>query len=104
MGYNSTLKTLRIEAGSQAGTAQGRKKRYNEVLVRLLNTVGVKINGDQLPFRSSADEMGEPIPQFTGDKRVTNLGWNREGQVTIQQEQPLPLTVLAITGTQTTSD
>ena len=104
LGYNSTLKTLRIEAGSQAGTAQGRKKRYNEVLVRLLNTVGVKINGDQLPFRSSADEMGEPIPQFTGDKRVTNLGWNREGQVTIKQEQPLPLTVLAITGTQTTSD
>ena len=104
LGYNSTLKTLRIEAGSQAGPAQGRKKRYNEVLVRLLNTVGVKINGDQLPFRSSADEMGEPIPQFTGDKRVTNLGWNREGQVTIKQEQPLPLTVLAITGTQTTSD
>jgi hypothetical protein len=104
LGFVSTLKTLRIEAGSKAGTAQGRKKRYNEIIVRLLNTVGITINGDQLPFRSSADEMGEPIPAFTGDKKVTNLGWNREGQITIKQTQPLPMTVLAVTGTLVTSD
>ena len=48
--------------------------------------------------------MGEPIEQFTGDKRVTNLGWNREGQITIQQKQPLPFTLLGITGTLVTSD
>ena len=104
LGFTSTIKTMKPEAGSQAGTAQGRKKRYNEVSVRLLNSVGVTINGDQLPFRTSADEMGEPIPAFTGDKRVTNLGWDREGQITIQQTQPLPLTVLSITGTLVTSD
>ena len=34
------------------------KKRYNEVMVRLLNTVGIKINGDQLPFRTSSTPMG----------------------------------------------
>ena len=104
LGFTSTIKTMKPEAGSQAGTAQGRKKRYNEVSVRLLNSVGVTINGDQLPFRTSADEMGEPIPAFTGDKRVTNLGWDRDGQITIQQTQPLPLTVLSITGTLVTSD
>ena len=104
LGFVSTLKTLRPEAGSQAGSAQGRKKRYNEVIVRLHKSVGVTINGDQLPFRTSADEMGEPIEQFTGDKRVTNLGWNREGQITIQQKQPLPFTLLGITGTLVTSD
>ena len=104
LGFTSTIKTMKPEAGSQAGTAQGRKKRYNEVSVRLLNSVGVTINGDQLPFRTSADEMGQPIPAFTGDKRVTNLGWDRDGQITIQQTQPLPLTVLSITGTLVTSD
>ena len=104
LGYISTIKTMRVEAGSQAGTAQGRKKRYNEVLVRLYKTVGVTINGDQIPFRSSASKMGQNIPQFTGDKRVTNLGWDREGQVTIKQTQPLPMTVLGVTGTLVTSD
>ena len=103
-GFVSTLKTLNIEAGAQAGTAQGREKRYNEIIVRLHESVGVTINNDQLPFRSSADEMGQPIPEFTGDKRVSNLGWDKEGQITIQQTQPLPLTVLAITGTLVNSD
>jgi len=104
LGYKSTIKTMRVEAGAEAGTAQGRKKRYNEVLVRLYKTVGVTINGDQLPFRTSANKMGQPISSFSGDKRVSNLGWDREGQVTIQQTQPLPMTILGITGTLVTSD
>ena len=104
LGYVSTIKTLKVEAGSQAGTAQARKKRYNEVVVRLLKSVGVTINGDQLPFRTSATPMGQDIPEFTGDKRVSNLGWDREGQIEIKQTQPLPMTVLGITGTMVTSD
>ena len=104
LGYVSTIKTLRPEGTAQAGTAQGRKKRYNEIIVRLLDSVGVTINNDQLPFRSSANAMGEPIPAFTGDKRVTNLGWDRDGQITIKQTQPLPMTVLAVTGTIVTTD
>jgi hypothetical protein len=99
LGYVSTLKTMRPEGGSQAGTSQGRKKRYNEIIVRLLNTVGATINGDQIPFRTSANAMGESITEFTGDKRVTNLGWDRDGQIVVQQTQPLPMTVLGITGT-----
>ena len=104
LGYVSTLKTMKVESGASAGTAQGRKKRYNEVLVRLLSTTGATINGDQLPFRTSANAMDESITAITGDKRVTNLGWDREGQITIQQNQPLPMTILGISGTLVTSD
>ena len=104
LGYTSKIKTMRVEAGANAGTAQGRKKRDNEVMVRLHKTVGIKINGDQLPFRTSSTPMGQNIPEFTGDKRVTNLGWDRDGQIEILQEQPLPMTVLGITGTLVTSD
>jgi hypothetical protein len=73
-------------------------------MVRLLDTTGVKINGDQLPFRTSSTPMGSGIGLFTGDKRVTNLGWDRDGIIEIKQEQPLPLTVLGIHGTLTVSD
>jgi len=104
LSYTSTLKTMRVESGSQAGKAQGRKKRWNEVQVRLLNTTGVKINGDQVPFRTSSTPMSSGIGLFTGDKRVTNLGWDRDGIIEIKQEQPLPLTVLGIHGTLTVSD
>ena len=104
LGYTSKIKTMKIESGSQAGTAQARKKRYNEVVVRLYKSVGLSVNGDQIPFRSSSTPMGQDIPEFTGDKRVSNLGWNREGQIEIEQTQPLPMTVLCITGTLVTSD
>jgi hypothetical protein len=48
--------------------------------------------------------MDESIAPITGDKRVMNLGWDREGQITIQQTQPLPMTILGISGTLVTSD
>jgi hypothetical protein len=48
--------------------------------------------------------MGQNIKEFTGDKRVINLGWDRDGQIIIKQEQPLPMTILGITGTLVTSD
>ena len=95
---------MKIEAGSQSGTAQARKKRYNEVVVRLHKSVGITINGDQLPFRTSATPMGQDIPEFSGDKRVSNLGGDREGQIQVEQTQPLPMTILGITGTLVTSD
>lgn len=102
--YISKIKTMRAEAGSEAGTAQARPKRYNEVTVRLHESVGVTINGDQVPFRTSSTPVGQNIENFTGDKRVTNLGWDRDGQIIIEQTQPLPLMVLGITGTMVTSD
>ena len=104
LGYVSKVKTMRIESGAAAGTAQARPKRFNEVVVRLYKTVGVTINGDQLPFRTSSSPVSQSIPLFTGDKRVTNLGWDRNGQIVIEQTQPLPMTVLGISGTLNTSD
>ena len=95
---------MRAEAGAEGGTAQARPRRYNEVTVRLYESVGVTINGDQVPFRTSSTPVGQNIENFTGDKRVTNLGWDRDGQIIIEQSQPLPLMVLGITGTLVTSD
>jgi hypothetical protein len=94
--FDSTIETMRPDAGQDAGTAQGEQKSINDITVRLYKSLGCTIQGDLLTFRKPADPMGLPPPMFTGDKRVTNLGWSTEGQITIQQTQPLPMTVLAI--------
>lgn len=104
LGYISKIVTLKIEKPTEAGTSQNRPKRFNEIAVRLDKSVGVTINGDQIPFRTSSSPMGQNIEEFTGDKRVTNAGWDRNGQITIEQTQPLPMTVLGITGTLVSSD
>lgn len=96
--FASKIVTNRPEQGSAIGTAQGAQKRFHQITVRLHESVGCSINGDQLNFRSAEDPMTAPIPVFTGDKQITNLGWNKDGRVTIEQSQPLPLTLLAVIG------
>lgn len=102
LGYVSKIETMRIEAGSPDGTAQGKTKRIHAVVLRFWRSLGVKVGPssdklDVLPFRSSADPMGEPPPLFTGDKKVRfRGGYSREGRMVIQQDQPLPLTVIAL--------
>jgi len=102
LGYASRIKTMRVEAGADDGTAQGKKKRIHRATVRLYRTLGLKIGTetgalDTLPFRTGADPMDSPPPLFSGDKRVTlRGGWNTEGRVVIEQTQPLPMHVVSL--------
>lgn len=102
LGYMSDLETMRIEAGSADGTAQGKIKRFNKVSFRFYETLGAKFgpNADKLdiiPFRDSSVPMGQAPQRFTGDKEVSwPSGYETEGRLYIRQDQPLPMTILAI--------
>lgn len=98
--YTSTLETLRPEVQLRdGGTSQGRKKRWNEVVVRVYQTLGLKVLGDTIPFRKAGDAMDAPPPLVSQDIRKTNLGWDREGRITVEQPYPLPATINGLTGT-----
>lgn len=100
--YISNLKTLRLEGGSMNGTAQGSMKRISHVTVRLFQSLGLQVgydkdNLERAPFRTSADKVGGPPSLFNGDYEVKfNRGYDRDGQIYIRQDQPLPLSVLAL--------
>ena len=52
---------------------------------------------DRIPFRSSAAAMTAAIPLFTGDKEIEfRGGFDTDGFVVVQQDQPLPLTIIGI--------
>ena len=102
LAYESNIKTLRIEAGAADGTAQGKTKRIHRVNVRLYKTLGLKFGPDEngldiLPFRTSADPMGNPPALFSGDRSVNwNDGYDTDGQMYFRQDQPLPFTLLGL--------
>ena len=96
--FTPELITLRPEIPDRAGSLQGRKKRWVKVGVRLMDTLGVTINGDQVESRSSDDEMDVVPEAFSGDVISVNTGWDRDGEITIKQTQPLPITVLGVFG------
>ena len=101
-GYDSTLQTNRIEAGAGDGTAQGKTKRINKVVIRFYNTLGAQAgpdesNLDEIQFRKGSDPMDKPPPLFSGDKLIEwPDGYNFDGYVMVKQTQPLPMTVVAI--------
>jgi hypothetical protein len=95
--YETTLVTLTPELMLPEGTTQGRPVSLSEVVVRLYNSIGCKVENEQVPFRKfGAGILDKPVAPFTGDKKVDILGWARGKQLTIKQTQPLPLCVLAI--------
>ena len=110
LGYNSTGKTMRIEAGGADGTAQGKLKRIHRAIFRFFQSVGLNVqstNGTAFPepFRTSADKMDNPVALYTGDKRWAWDGsYELEGQVTWTQSDPLPSNVLMVVAQLETQD
>tara|TARA_R110000744_G_scaffold320526_1_gene426675 strand:- start:1794 stop:2345 length:552 start_codon:yes stop_codon:yes gene_type:complete len=104
IGYNYTsiLETLRLEAGADDGISQGKVKRIHGVTVRFLDSIGAEVgpnlsNLDRLPFRDSSMAMDEPVPLFSGDKEVYfPSGYDNDARIIVRQNQPLPMTVLAV--------
>ena len=102
LAYTSLLQTMRLNAGSQNGTSQGKTKRIYDITVRMFETIGVEVGPDlnnleRIPFRSSADSMDEGIPPFTGDKEVEFRGnYETDGFIFVRQTQPLPFTILSL--------
>jgi len=100
--YVSRVQPMRLESGSSRGTAQTKKKRITKVAARFYNTLGGRIGPDErhlepVYFRSPSTPMGRSAGAFTGDKIVNfPKGWNRDGVLTIVQDQPLPMSVLLI--------
>ena len=101
-GYSSNLQTLRIESGSVDGTSQGKPKRIHAITVRLHETVGAEVGNsagelDRIYFRDSSMAMDTAVPLFTGDKDIEFPGgFDDDDRIYVRQNQPLPLTVLAL--------
>ncbi|MEN9417118.1 MAG: hypothetical protein RI988_738 [Pseudomonadota bacterium] len=102
LGYASTVQTNRIEAGAGDGTAQGKTKRINKMVLRFYNTLGGKagpdaLTLDEIQFREASNLMDAPPPLFTGDKLMEWPGtYDFNGYVMVRQEQPLPMTVVSL--------
>ena len=101
LGYTSDLVTLRPEVSIGGQSSLPAKLSWVRLGIKLLDTLGMQVgtaSGEEIvPFRTPADCMGFAPPLFSGTKDLSHLGWD-EAQVIVRQLQPLPSTVLAITG------
>jgi len=111
LSYDSVLQTMRIEGGAAEGTSQGKTKRISKVVLRLFETVGVKVgpslsNLEVVPFRTTSSNLSAPVDTLIeGDKEIEfDDDYNSDGYIFIKQDQPLPASILAIYPTLVTND
>ena len=98
LSYTARMKTLPLDPGSQTGSAMSMKKRWNDIVVRVLDSALPIINGDRQPDRSPATPMDETEPDRSQDIRTRDIGWDQFARVTIEQDLPRNLTVTGIFG------
>lgn len=97
--YSSRLETMR--PAIEGSVIEGLPRSWDNLAVRLLNTIGGKVNGEWLQYvPSDLDELG----LFTGDRDIVGQGWDDEGRIVVEQDQPYPMTVLALYGTLSVAD
>jgi len=105
IGLNFEVEVIDLPAAASIGSEaslMGRKVNISEISLRLRETSGISINGKLISFRGFGPAGGGspldlPPTKFTGVKRTLGWsGWSEDAQVTITQDDPLPMTVLAI--------
>lgn len=96
--YKLRVKLLPPEVTGGSGAAKGSAQRCNELMVQVLETVGMTINGETVAFRSfGEDVLDVPGTPFTGIKSVPMLGWDKGlNDVVIEHDDPLPCHILCV--------
>ena len=99
--FVSVLQTMPLVGIGHDGISEGSTKRISGLLLRLYKTLGFSIGSpervERQSFRSSSDPMNAPPALFSGDKKVSFCAqWERFSDIRIEQDQPLPLTILGI--------
>ncbi len=74
------------------------KKRWNKVWALLHQSNAPIINGIRPPDRTPMTPMDTPEPVQSGHFKTVNLGWDDFGQITIEEDLPVAMNVLAIYG------
>ena len=102
LSFTAQLQTLCMEPEGMAMQVQDYRKKISAVAVRVADTRGLKVGPDftrltEIKMRGPTVPMGAAIPLFTGDQRlVIDNEYLVDDDVCIQQDQPLPCTVLGV--------
>ena len=93
--YTSYITTMPMEAGSQNGTAVGKRKRISEMAIRVWNSLGVKVGRDLDNLYDTIYQQQKP---FTGviPNIKYNQGWVWDANITVEQSHPYPMNILSI--------
>jgi hypothetical protein len=100
--YVAQLQTMYMDLTNELDSVQGKRKSYNAMTVRVRETRGLAYGQTftlMTPIKefSQSQTLGSTIELVTGDEYVrTDPRWDVEGQICLEQDNPLPASVLGV--------
>lgn len=94
--FSVTIELLHPEVTLSTGTSQGSATSIQEAVLRLQDSVGVTVNGYELPMMTTNEIFDQPLVPFTGDKTVSLTGWRTPHNLKIEHTLPMPFTLLGV--------
>jgi len=105
LAYVAKGKTQKIEGGAQTGTSQGKSKRIENVVLRVIDAgPGLLIGEDEgkqldrVVYRMTYDLMDTPVPLYSGDTEIIPMDQNYEsgGMIYFEHNLPFDCTITAM--------
>jgi len=102
MKYTPQLQTMYLDLSNELNTIQGKRKTFNGLIIRVSQTRGLSYGQTfsvLFPIKefSQSQVLGSTIELVTGDEFVRmDPRWDVEGQICLQQDNPLPASVLGV--------
>jgi len=97
LAYNPTIKTMPVSDSFQDGPTLNREKRIVRATINRYQSLGVIVNGERMPDRQLDVDTFDAVPLPSDEVTEIYLnGWSKKAQVTITQEDPVPMTILAL--------
>lgn len=95
-------KLMPMKLAVPGANIRGKKKRIHQIIFSFYKTLGAKFGttegSEVIPFRKTIDPMGSAPPLFTDEKEQTFPGgYELNGDIYVEQTQPLPMTIRSIT-------
>jgi hypothetical protein len=94
--YKGRIKLLKPSDGNPNGTGQMKMRRIFLAGIRVFRSLGFKVGIDEDHLDPVVS--GKPaLPLITGDlDKLPNTKWKKDAQLTIIQDKPMPLFILAL--------
>lgn len=97
LNFDPLVTTMPLNVNYQEGPNLAKDKRVGKVQVDMFESLGLYVDDILLPSRNFGESMLDTTPEpYTGLKETHLLGWSELATVTISQQDPLPMTILAL--------
>ena len=96
LNFVPILETMPLNISLQNGPNAALPKRIVRAGVELYEANGVLVNGQRIADKTMGVDVFEPPSPKTGLERIFLQGWDVESTLTITQDEPVPMQILAV--------